>query len=75
MAESIFEQDLKRREKDQEEKKSKNGLRPKAKSKKIVPERIYLSLPSDYKERFVKYCKEQRKSTSVQLREWIDEFC
>jgi len=73
MAASVFEQDLKRREKDQEEKKANNGL--KKKSKKIVSERIYLSLPSDYKERFVKYCESQRKSTSFQLREWIDEFC
>ena len=70
MAKSIFEQSLENRTKDQETKKAANGLKAKS-----VPDRISLSLPSDYKEKFENYCKANYISTSAQLRAWIDQFC
>ena len=70
MAKSIFEQSLENRTKDQETKKAANGLKAKS-----VPDRISLSLPSDYKAKFENYCKANYISTSAQLRAWIDKFC
>ena len=70
MADSIFKKSLEERTKDQESKKAANGLKAKS-----VPDRISLSLPSDYKVRFENYCKANYISTSAQLRAWIDQFC
>jgi len=70
MAKSIFEQSLENRTKDQETKKAANGLKAKS-----IPDRISLSLPSDYKAKFENYCKANYISTSAQLRAWIDQFC
>lgn len=67
---SIFDEDLKAREKDQEAKKAANGL-----ESKNVPDRISLSLPLDCKQKFVKYCEEHYISPSAQLRAWIDQNC
>ena len=70
MAKSIFEQSLENRTKDQEAKKAANGLMAKS-----IPNRISLSLPSDYKAKFENYCKANYISTSAQLRAWIDQHC
>ena len=70
MAESVFQKSLNARAKDQETKKADNGLKAKS-----IPDRISLSLPSDYKARFENYCKSNYISTSAQLRAWIDQFC
>lgn len=70
MADSIFQKSLEARTKDQEAKKAANGLKAKS-----VPDRISLSLPSDYKRRFEDYCKANYISTSAQLRAWIDQHC
>jgi cAMP phosphodiesterase len=68
--ESIFKKSLEARTKDQETKKADIGLKAKS-----VPDRISLSLPSDYKAKFENYCKANYISTSAQLRAWIDQFC
>ena len=70
MAESIFEKSLREREKDQETKKALNGL-----DAKRVPDRISLSLPSDCKQKFLKYCENHYISPSAKLRMWIDQYC
>ena len=70
MAESIFEISLREREKDQEAKKAAIGLESQS-----VPDRISLSLPSDCKHKFVRYCEAHYISPSAQLRAWIDQNC
>lgn len=70
MNESIFEQSLKNREKEQEKIKAANGLKSKA-----VPEKINLSLPADCKAKYLAYCKNHYISPSAQLRQWIDQYC
>lgn len=70
MSESIFEKELKEREKDQETKKAMNGL-----ESSNVPDRIFLSLPSDCKKKYLNYCKAHYISASAQLRQWIDMYC
>ena len=58
----------KAREKDQAE--IKNALDDKRKV-----ERINISIPSDYKNRLLKYCDDHYISASALLRQWIDEKC
>lgn len=67
---SIFDQDIKAREKDQESIKAANGLEA-----KHVPDRISLSLPRDCKKQFLDYCEKNYISPSAQLRVWIAQFC
>ena len=71
MAGTIFEESLKKREKDQEAIKASLAL----KESKSRAEKIYLSLPADCKELFLDYCKEHHTTASAQLRAWIYEHC
>ena len=67
---SIYDQDIKAREKDQESIKAANGLEA-----KHVPDRISLSLTRDVKKQFIDYCEKNYISPSAQLRVWIAQFC
>lgn len=67
---SIFDISYEERFEEQESIKAALGLESKA---KMV--RLNMTLPPDYKTRFLNYCQKNYINPSAQLRAWIDQHC
>ena len=72
MERSIFDISAEERFEEQEAIKAELGLKTES---KVTMVRLNMTLPPEYKTRFLNYCEKHYLTPSAQLRAWIDECC